>query len=325
MTFPGQIKQVYSLQSEVDMERVFRSSADLAARITKAASRQTYYTVRFLVDRDRIPNAYRAYAYFRWVDDRLDQASLELDERLAFVAHQAALIDDCYRRECPSQVTPEEQMVVDLIQSDPESDHALHAYIHNLLAVMAFDAGRKDRLVSQEELNRYTHCLATAVTEALHYFIGHNCASPHTKARYLAATAAHITHMLRDTMEDVQAGYFNIPREVLDAHGISPSQVGSDTYRAWVRSRVQLARRYFQGGRDYLRQVENLRCRIAGYAYIARFDGVLDSIERDGYLLRNNYPERKYLENELKMGWSVLAMALNLRRQGAASPALGAH
>ena len=44
----------------------------IAASITKAASKQTYYTIRFLADRERVADAYRAYAYFRWVDDRLD-------------------------------------------------------------------------------------------------------------------------------------------------------------------------------------------------------------------------------------------------------------
>jgi len=44
----------------------------LAPSLTRAASKQTYYTVRFLVDRERVADAYRAYAYFRWVDDTLD-------------------------------------------------------------------------------------------------------------------------------------------------------------------------------------------------------------------------------------------------------------
>ena len=43
----------------------------LAPSITKTASKQTYYTIRFLVDRERVADAYRAYAYFRWVDDTL--------------------------------------------------------------------------------------------------------------------------------------------------------------------------------------------------------------------------------------------------------------
>jgi len=48
----------------------------LASATTKSASRQTYYTIRFLVDRQRVEDAYRAYAYFRWVDDVLDGDAL---------------------------------------------------------------------------------------------------------------------------------------------------------------------------------------------------------------------------------------------------------
>ena len=50
-------------------------SQTLAAAITKAASTQTYYTFRLLGDRERVEDAYRAYAYFRWVDDTLDAPS----------------------------------------------------------------------------------------------------------------------------------------------------------------------------------------------------------------------------------------------------------
>ncbi len=52
------------------MEKLHRlPNSNLAASITKAASRQTFYTVRLLADRDLLDDAYRAYAYFRWVDD----------------------------------------------------------------------------------------------------------------------------------------------------------------------------------------------------------------------------------------------------------------
>jgi hypothetical protein len=57
---------------------------DLAASITWAASKQTFYTIRFLADRGRVRDAYRAYAYFRWVDDRLDAAPAA--DRLALSA-----------------------------------------------------------------------------------------------------------------------------------------------------------------------------------------------------------------------------------------------
>lgn len=262
-----------------------------AATITRAASQHTYYTIRCLVDPPLIPDAYRAYAYFRWVDDRLDQGEGERSARLAFVKRQAAILNDAYQGEPPSPLTIEERWLVELIQRDSDPNSGLQAYLRYMMAVMAFDAERRGRLISQAELTEYSGWLATAVTEALHYFIGHHCRSPHTEARYLAVTAAHITHMLRDTFEDVGAGYYNIPREYLEAHHLTPQAVDRDAYRAWVIGRVQLARAYFKAGRGYLTQVEHPRCRLAGYAYTIRFEAVLDAIEREDYRLQPAYPE----------------------------------
>jgi phytoene/squalene synthetase len=194
-----------------------------------------------------------------------------------------------------------------------------------MMAVMAFDASRRGRLISQAELDQYTYLLAKAVTEALHYFIGHNCTPPQIEARYLAATAAHITHMLRDTIEDTALGYYNIPGEYLHTYQLEPQEVDSQPYRAWVQSRVQLARRYFKTGQCYLAQVQNLRCRLAGYLYMARFETVLDAIERDGYQLRPVYPEGKTTRAGLRMGWSILSKALTKDRQEPASQPLPAQ
>ncbi|MCB9421750.1 MAG: squalene/phytoene synthase family protein [Ardenticatenaceae bacterium] len=298
----GYSKPVKTLYPEKNI-----ATSNLAAAITRQASKQTYYTIRFLVDRPLAADAYRAYAYFRWVDDQLDQENLARPERAAFVERQRTIIDRTYRGERFGNLTAEEQLVVDLIQNDRGQNDGLRAYIDNMMAVMVFDAERRGRTITQKELVEYTRWLATAVTEALHHFIGHNCAAPQDETRYLAVTAAHITHMLRDTIEDIDGGYYNIPQEFLAAHGIEASDVNSDVYRLWVQSQVQLARSYFQIGRDYLARVQNPRCRIAGYAYIARFEVVLDAIEKDDYRLRADYPERKNGRAALKMGWSALS------------------
>jgi phytoene/squalene synthetase len=288
----------------------------LAASITRAASSQTYYTIRLLVDRDRVLGAYRAYAYFRWVDDWLDQEARAKSERLTFVDRQKALIDHCYQGEKPRRLlADEETMLVDLIQGDRGKTNGLQTYIRNMMAVMAFDAERRGRLISRDELTNYTRWLAVAVTEAMHYFIGHDSPSLHGETRYHAVTAAHITHMLRDTREDIKAGYFNIPREFLEAHGINPWDTGREAYRTWVQRRVQLARACFDMGKDYLARVANPRCRLAGFAYTARFEGVLDSIKRDGYQLRSEYPERKSMRSGIRMVWSALSLAFDPRRR----------
>lgn len=283
------------------------SDLRLARSITLAASKQTYATIRFLVDRELVADAYRAYAYFRWVDDTLDAETGTRSDRSAFLQRQRSILERGYRGEPLREASLHEKMLVDLIRSDRDKNSGLQSYLRNMMAVMAFDAERRGRLISQSELNAYTRWLASGVTEAMHYFIGHGSYSPHNEARYRAVTAAHITHMLRDTFDDVRAGYFNIPQEALQADQITPAEVGSDVYRLWVRSRVSLARANFQAGRGYLHQVENLRCRIAGFAYMARFEWLLDTIEREGYRLRPQYDERKRMGTSLRMGLKALA------------------
>src|SRR5512145_24632 len=96
----------------------------LASAITKVASKQTYYTIRFLVDRDRVDDAYRAYAYFRWVDDvldaRLDSGSIpnetEASKRMAFLERQKFLLESCYRGDPPRDIDMQELMLVELAQ-----------------------------------------------------------------------------------------------------------------------------------------------------------------------------------------------------------------
>lgn len=289
---------------------------NLAPSITKAASKQTYYTIRFLVDRERVDDGYRAYGYFRWVDDVLDADSGSESERWAFLKRQQSLLERCYRGEAPRDTNIQEKMLVELVQHDHEKNSGLQSYLRNMMLVMDFDTRRRGRLISQVELNEYTRWLASAVTEAMHYFIGHGGFTPYDETRYLAVSAAHITHMLRDTFDDVQAGYYNIPREVLEANQIGPQDVQNDAYRAWVKSRVLLAGEYFKAGKGYFARVQNPRCRLAGLAYIARFEWLLDTIEKEGYRLRPQYNERKSGATGLRMSWLTFLSMINLRGVG---------
>ena len=285
------------------------SWSDLPEHITKAASRQTYYTIRLLADRDRRQDGFRAYAYFRWVDDWLDGSGANRD-RCLFMRRQQYLIDRLYCGQQPDDLTSEERLLAELIGRHPDCESGLHAYICHLMAVMAFDAERRGRLICERELADYTQHLAAGVTEAMHYFIGHGCAAPQGSERYLAVTGAHVTHMLRDTVEDIAAGYYNIPVEFLNGHDLDPCDIHNSAYRLWIKDRVHLARECFDAGRRYLRQVQSLRCRLTGYAYMARFEGVLNTIEQDDYHLRPQYLERKTWRGMLKTGWSASALML---------------
>lgn len=285
-----------------------------AESITESASKQTYYTIRLLVDRERVADAYHAYAYFRWVDDTLDEGSVSATKRLAFLERQKSLLESCFQGDFPRDATVEEAMLIELVRKDQNENSGLQLYLRNMMQVMEFDAMRRGKLISQAKLNEYTRWLAIAVTEAMHYFIGHYSYSPHDETRCLAVSGAHIAHMLRDTFDDLEAGYYNIPREILEGNHIGPQDIHSKGYCAWVKSRVQLARSCFQAGRDYLAKVEERRCRLAGMAYTARFEWVLDTIEQEDYFLRPDYNERKRFGAGVKMGLSILSLVLNTHR-----------
>lgn len=281
--------------------------------VTHTASTQTFFTIRLLADTTRRHQAYEAYAYFRWLDDTLDSPEHSAVDRVALAARQVDLIDRAYAGAAPTQLGLEERWLVHLIATDPDPASGLATYVRRLFAVMDFDARRRGRLISADELEAYTLDLAVGVTEAMHYFIGHDKPAPHGAWRYRAVIGAHITHMLRDTVDDLAAGYYNVPQEMLTAHGIAPSDIDSAPYRDWVATRVRAARACFADGRAYLASVPCRRCRVAGFTYLRRFEQVLDVIERDGYRLRRSYPESLSLTSLARLSAEAFWMALTPR------------
>ena len=137
------------------------------------------------------------------------------------------------------------------------------------------------------------------------YFIGHDTPPP-LEGRATAVRGAHVIHMLRDLIEDCAIGYYNIPAEYLAAHGIGVGDYDHPAFRAWVAERVALARDCFREGRAFIGRVSNRRCRLAGRAYVARFEYVARLIEQDGYRLRAAYPERKSARAALWTGWKTI-------------------
>jgi phytoene/squalene synthetase len=265
------------------------ASAVLAREITARSSRQTYLTIRWLADRDRTDDAFRAYAYFRWVDDLVDAPASDRAAKERFLLHQRQLLAAFLGGSSPGGLAPQEQMLRDLIAGRRDEHPGLRSYLENMMAVMEFDASRRGRLISRQELERYTSLLATGVWNCIEYFIGHAHRYPQGPARTQAVAGAHIIHMLRDTVDDLTSGYFNVPREVLEAEGLTPADLEHPAYRDWVRERVEQARRCFDEGKRYLRSIGCLRSQIASYLYCARFEVVLRQIELDQYRIRALY------------------------------------
>ena len=259
--------------------------------------------MRFLVDRDLVDDSYRAYAYFRWVDDVVDDLSNSPAERLAFIKRQRRLIDGLYNGHRPEILQNEESMIVDLISNDSGENSRLRSYIENFLEIIEFDADRKGRLVTDAELRIYSDRLALAVTDAIQYFIRNSHPYPDDEHRISAARAAHVVHMLRDMRKDLPNGYSNIPREYVERSGIELSDVESPAFLDWVRDRIEAAKEDFRLGKRYIDSLDVLRVKIAAHWYCARFERVLRRIEADEYRLRLDYSSRHNFTAWSKMLW----------------------
>jgi phytoene/squalene synthetase len=291
------------------------NAAALARDITWQGSKQTYYTAKWMVDKDLVSDFFKAYAYFRWVDDVIDVTSRSRKERKSFINRQRKLIEKLYRNERLTDLSLEEEIAVELIQQDRDNEGRLQSFVENMFAIIEFDAHRKDRLISEKELGWYSNSVSKSVTDGLQYFIGNGHPYPVTENRNSAALGAHIAHLLRDMIPDMEDGFINIPQEYLEAKGIQPNEINSEPFRKWVEARVVLARKYFREGKKYLDQLEVLRCKIVGHWYCARFEGVLDAIEQDGFLVRRSYRDRRRLFSWINIAILGLRVAVRHNRR----------
>jgi phytoene/squalene synthetase len=291
-------------------------TAALAHSITWKGSRQSYLTARLLVDRDLVDDCLRGYAYFRWADDMIDLTYKTYAERITFITRQKMLVETLYQGIRPADLSPEEEMLADLVFHDRGPDNGLRSFIDNFMAVIEFDARRNGRLVSCSELTVYTANLASAMMDGIQYFIGNGHPYPKTPDRTQAVTGAHLVHMLRDSLEDVPAGYVNIPIEDIQRLCIQLDDVESESFRKWVREQVEKARGCFQVGKAYIDSLAVLRCKLAGAWYCARFEWYLDAFQHDGYRLRSVYAGRQSLAEWVKMarlGISITIMHMTDR------------
>ena len=281
----------------------FDNTAKLAKEITKSGSKQTYYIAKLLVDKEFISDFFRAYAYFRWIDDIIDDESISRKECETFTKRQRGIIEGLYTgtTEKDLSLSIEETMLLHAVLNDSKKSNGLRSFIENMFAIIEFDAYRKYTTITSEKYNWYTKTLAQSVTDGLQYFIGNKITYPESNSRLSAALGSHIIHLLRDTFEDVATGFFNIPTDYCCKYNLDYNNLDLSACKDWVKSQVDIAKELFINGKKYIKTMNNKRCRIAALWYCARFEGVLNRIERDDYMLRKHYKERKSIKTYIKL------------------------
>lgn len=286
------------------------STDKLAGSITKNSSLQTFYTIKLLVDKPLVNDAFKAYAYFRWIDDQVDKYLPNCIECKNFIKRQKKIIKNAYSHIEQSNLKPEEKIITELIKSDDKQKSKLNSYITNLFSIIEFDNYRKGRFINQKELIWYSDNLGKAVTDCIQYFIGNNTYYPDLKYRYSAAIAAHIIHMLRDYSEDQKENYLNAPEKYIEKINKYPENNQNIPSKTWIKNRIKLARKNFELGKMYIDQVPVLRYKIATRLYCARFELLMETIEKDNYILRPVYKHKNKFLHLLKLLFSAVKISL---------------
>lgn len=268
-----------------------KTSSQLAKSITKQSNFRTYLIIKYFVDRKLVDDCYRAYAYFRWADDQVDDVLQTKSQRVEFIHRQENIITLSYKDKPVPHLSPEENLITDLIGSPYSHSPRLKSFIFNFLAIIKFDAHRKKIPISTKEFHWYTQTLATAVTDCILHFINHDFDYPPSPTQYHAARAACITHILRDYIQDVDNEYYNLPQEVQDKHRIVPKDIDHPAFIFWVKQQVKQANLLFSSGKQYLNQLP-FRTQAAACLYCFRFRYILNTIQHQKYLLKSSYKQQ---------------------------------
>jgi phytoene/squalene synthetase len=107
--------------------------------------------------------------------------------------------------------------------------------------------------------------------------------------KYDEGIGCKLVHLLRDFIEDFSQGYVNISQDDIERYRINLDNINDDKFRAWVKDKVGLAKKYFRKGKRNLSNSRHLRYKIATYLYCAKYEDVLTRIEKDNYHLRLVY------------------------------------
>ena len=101
-------------------------------------------------------------------------------DAISFIKRQRALIERLYQNGQADDLTPEEEIIADLIGNERGENSGLQSFVRNFLAIIEFDAHRRGRLISQQELTWYSDRLGKAVDR---------CGSIHSRKRRRASSS----------------------------------------------------------------------------------------------------------------------------------------
>lgn len=226
-----------SKQLKVDLNEAFK----FADKIIHDHKTKAWRLGKVLLTEEKRNYLFLCHAYLRWVDDFIDNKERTIDEKKKFIEKQKILLANLSSGNKTDLNLFEEYFLYYLIQyAHSVGNSIVIDEVLNMIITFETDIRRiaNDGILSEDELDKYANCQATALFRILKSFLSplqeNNC-----DEKNIVFPALHHICLLRDFSEDLALGYVNVSREDIDKFNLNVNDLLKD-YRLtdWVESKT---------------------------------------------------------------------------------------
>ena len=181
------------------------------------------------------------YAYFRWFDDIIDSRKLKGNDINFIVERQKRFLSQLYKEEIPEELSTEELFLAHLVSFDKRYNKNIRKDLETLVDTLEFDSNRRNKLLSNEELNSYIdNNVRPYVNISLAIF---NQSHVQKEGIYLTAKAGFVIDYIYSLRDDINLGYVNISKEDIRNYNINLSDLNSIEIRNWIKDKLNLVKK----------------------------------------------------------------------------------
>ncbi len=207
----------------------FNSAAEFARSIAKNDQPKASKILDFLINKSQRDYVNLCFAYLRWADDIVDNPDLPVKQKRKFIEHQKKLVCLTYNENSFEPTGIEEACLFYFTEfAKSTGDLKLLDEVKNMMDALSMDVDRLENsgVFSNNDLDHYIDLMSKSLFNILYVFTLPK--SEYREEFYLGSKFTTAALMIRDLEEDIDAGFINIPAEVINYYTIDIKNLKKD-------------------------------------------------------------------------------------------------
>lgn len=237
-----------------------------ASETIKSKNRFTYIFWNLFFSRDQIPVLFLTYAFFRWLDDMVDENSNSIEFSKLLIDREVNNLVSLYAGIDVVPEYDEENYLIAVVKNDLQKEEILRKIIEDFFSAISWDLRRRNSIPEQCELNRYSYLLGQSYSQGMVIGLGYKSYDP----RFIhigeyCGVAAHLTHLMRDLFIDLDLGYINISKEDVDKYHIDFKANPVDfknQLKPWFIETINRTFRLYNKGMNFIPLLPSFKAKV---------------------------------------------------------------